>query len=40
MSACSNSDSVRQEYRQNDLLEPVWNFDLATEGGDFQPKLD
>ena len=33
----------RQEYRHNDLLDPVWNmmFDLAPEGrGDFQPKLD
>jgi predicted dithiol-disulfide oxidoreductase (DUF899 family) len=31
-----------QEYRHNDLLDPVWNmFDLAPEGrGDFQPKLD
>jgi predicted dithiol-disulfide oxidoreductase (DUF899 family) len=30
-----------QEYRHNDLLDPVWNmFDLAPEGrGDFQPKL-
>ena len=31
-----------QEYRHNDLLDPVWTmFDLAPEGrGDFQPKLD
>jgi predicted dithiol-disulfide oxidoreductase (DUF899 family) len=31
-----------QEYRHNDLLDPVWNmFDLAPEGrGDFQPKLE
>jgi predicted dithiol-disulfide oxidoreductase (DUF899 family) len=31
-----------QEYRHNDLLDPVWNmFGLAPEGrGDFQPKLD
>jgi predicted dithiol-disulfide oxidoreductase (DUF899 family) len=31
-----------QDYRHNDLLDPVWNmFDLAPEGrGDFQPKLD
>ena len=31
-----------QEYRHNDLLDPVWNmFDLTPEGrGDFQPKLD
>jgi predicted dithiol-disulfide oxidoreductase (DUF899 family) len=31
-----------QEYRHNDLLDPLWNvFDLAPEGrGDFQPKLD
>ena len=31
-----------QEYRHNDLLDPVWNMlDLAPEGrGDFQPKLD
>ena len=31
-----------QEYRHNDLLDPVWNmFDLLPEGrGDFQPKLD
>ena len=31
-----------QEYRHNDLLNPVWNmFDLAPEGrGDFEPKLD
>ena len=31
-----------QEYRHNDLLDPVWDmFDLAPEGrGDFQPKLD
>jgi predicted dithiol-disulfide oxidoreductase (DUF899 family) len=30
-----------QEYRHNDLLDPLWNvFDLAPEGrGDFQPKL-
>jgi predicted dithiol-disulfide oxidoreductase (DUF899 family) len=30
-----------QEYRHNDLLDPVWNmFDLLPEGrGDFQPKL-
>jgi predicted dithiol-disulfide oxidoreductase (DUF899 family) len=30
-----------QEYRHNDLLDPVWNvFDVAPEGrGDFQPKL-
>jgi predicted dithiol-disulfide oxidoreductase (DUF899 family) len=30
-----------QEYRHNDLLDPVWNmFDLAPDGrGDFQPKL-
>jgi predicted dithiol-disulfide oxidoreductase (DUF899 family) len=30
-----------QEYRHNDLLDPVWNiFDLTPEGrGDFQPKL-
>ena len=31
-----------QEYRHNDLLDPVWNmFDTTPEGrGDFQPKLD
>jgi predicted dithiol-disulfide oxidoreductase (DUF899 family) len=31
-----------QEYRHNDLLDPLWNlFDLTPEGrGDFQPKLD
>jgi predicted dithiol-disulfide oxidoreductase (DUF899 family) len=31
-----------QEYRHNDLLDPMWNmFDLLPEGrGDFQPKLD
>lgn len=31
-----------QEYRHNDLLDPVWNmFDVAPEGrGDFQPKLE
>lgn len=31
-----------QEYRHNDLLDPVWNmFDVAPEGrGDFQPRLD
>jgi predicted dithiol-disulfide oxidoreductase (DUF899 family) len=31
-----------QEYRHNDLLDPVWNFfDLAPEGrGNFQPKLN
>jgi predicted dithiol-disulfide oxidoreductase (DUF899 family) len=30
-----------QEYRHNDLLDPLWNlFDLTPEGrGDFQPKL-
>jgi predicted dithiol-disulfide oxidoreductase (DUF899 family) len=30
-----------QEYRHNDLLDPLWNlFDLVPEGrGDFQPKL-
>jgi len=30
-----------QEYRHNDLLDPVWNlFDLVPEGrGDFEPKL-
>jgi len=31
-----------QQYRHNDLLDPVWNmFDLLPEGrGDFEPKLD
>ena len=31
-----------QEYRHNDLVDPVWNlFDVTPEGrGDFQPKLD
>jgi predicted dithiol-disulfide oxidoreductase (DUF899 family) len=31
-----------QEYRHNDLLDPVWNmFDVAPQGrGDFQPKLN
>ena len=31
-----------QEYRHNDLLDPVWNmFDVLPQGrGDFQPKLD
>jgi predicted dithiol-disulfide oxidoreductase (DUF899 family) len=31
-----------QEYRHNDLLDPVWNmFDVTPEGrGDFEPKLD
>ena len=31
-----------QEYRHNDLLDPVWNmFDVAPEGrGDFHPKLE
>jgi predicted dithiol-disulfide oxidoreductase (DUF899 family) len=31
----------QQEYRHNDLLDPMWNlFDLVPEGrGDFQPKL-
>ncbi len=31
-----------QEYRHNDLLDPVWNFfDIVPEGrGDFQPKLN
>ena len=31
-----------QEYRHNDLLDPVWNmFDVTPEGrGDFQPKLE
>jgi predicted dithiol-disulfide oxidoreductase (DUF899 family) len=30
-----------QQYRHNDLLDPVWNmFDLLPEGrGDFEPKL-
>jgi predicted dithiol-disulfide oxidoreductase (DUF899 family) len=31
-----------QEYRHNDLLDPVWNmFDVTPEGrGDFHPKLE
>jgi predicted dithiol-disulfide oxidoreductase (DUF899 family) len=31
-----------QQYRHNDLLDPVWNlFDVTPEGrGDFEPKLD
>jgi predicted dithiol-disulfide oxidoreductase (DUF899 family) len=31
-----------QQYRHNDLLDPVWNmFDVAPEGrGDFEPKLE
>ena len=31
-----------QEYRHNDLLDPVWNmFDVTPEGrGDFDPKLE
>ena len=31
-----------QEYRHNDLLDPLWNvLDLTPEGrGDFQPKLE
>jgi predicted dithiol-disulfide oxidoreductase (DUF899 family) len=31
-----------QEYRHNDLLDPLWNlFDVTPEGrGDFEPKLD
>jgi predicted dithiol-disulfide oxidoreductase (DUF899 family) len=31
-----------QEYRHNDLLDPLWNMlDVTPEGrGDFEPKLD
>ena len=41
-SCCTSRRSPGQEYRHNDLLDPVWNmFDVTPEGrGDFHPKLE